>query len=84
MTKQKLNDHNYRDLSKTAQIYLMSISQYHHLTDDPPSDGTHKDTLCDDAHISYQIQNSIDIEVLGLVNHCENMKDLVEILNFLY
>jgi uncharacterized protein YlbG (UPF0298 family) len=31
-----------------------------------------------------QIQNSINNEVIGLINHCEFVKELMEYLDFLY
>ena len=31
-----------------------------------------------------QIRNSIDSEVIGLINHCEFVKELMDYLEFLY
>ena len=38
----------------------------------------------DDIHLSLQIRNSIDSEVIGLINHCEIVKELMDYLEFLY
>ncbi|VFQ82639.1 unnamed protein product [Cuscuta campestris] len=56
-----------------------------HMTDDPPKDATTKKVwLRDDARLFLQIRNSIDGDVLGLVGHCETVKDLMDYLEFLY
>lgn len=66
-------------------MYLRSIDKDDHLVDDPPSDAAAKKAwLRDDARIFLQIRNSIDTEVIGLVNHCEFVKDLLDYLAFLY
>jgi hypothetical protein len=80
ITKHKLNNTNYLNWSKTVRVYLRSIDK-----DDPPSDAAAKKAwLRDDAKIFLQIRNSIDTEVIGLVNHCEFVKDLLDYLAFLY
>ena len=38
----------------------------------------------EDARLYLQICNSIDIEVIGLINHCEFVKELMDYLEFLY
>lgn len=66
-------------------MYLRSIDKDDHLVEDPPSDAaTKKAWLRDDARIFLHIRNSIDTEVIGLVNHCEFVKDLLDYLAFLY
>ena len=37
----------------------------------------------EDTHLSLQIHNSINNEVLSLINHCEFVKELVD-LDFLF
>jgi len=56
-----------------------------HMTEDPPKDAKQKkDWLRDDAHLYLQIKNSIESEIIGLVDHCESVKELLEFLEFLY
>ena len=38
----------------------------------------------EDAHLFIQIHNSIDNKVLGLVNHCEFVKELMDYLEFVF
>ena len=38
----------------------------------------------DDSKILLQIKNSIDREIIELVNHCESVKQLLEYLDFFY
>ena len=38
----------------------------------------------EDVCIYLQIRNSIDSEVIGLINHCEFVKELMDYLEFLY
>src|SRR5262249_18859100 len=40
--------------------------------------------LRDDARLFLQIRNSIDGEVISLINHCEYVKELLDYLEFLY
>jgi len=85
ITEHKLNNTNYLNWSKTVRVYFRSIDKDDHLVDDPPSDAAAKKAwLRDDARIFLQIRNSIDTEVIGLVNHCEFVKDLLDYLAFLY
>ncbi|KAB5534418.1 hypothetical protein DKX38_017504 [Salix brachista] len=85
ITEHKLNNSNYLNWSKTVRVYLRSIDKDDHLVDDPPSDAAAKKAwLRDDARIFLQIRNSIDTEVIGLVNHCEFVKNLLDYLAFLY
>ncbi|KAK9697608.1 hypothetical protein RND81_08G048400 [Saponaria officinalis] len=55
-----------------------------HLKDDPPTGDTKTAWLRDDARLFLQIRNSIYNEVIGLVNHCEFVKELMDYLEFLY
>ena len=38
----------------------------------------------DDARLYLHIRNSIDSDVIGLINHCEFVKELMDYLEFLY
>ena len=38
----------------------------------------------EDARLYLQIRNSIDSKVIGLINHCEFVKELMDYLEFLY
>lgn len=85
ITDHKLNGKNFLDWSKTVRIYLRSIDKDDHLTDEPPAVGDEKKAwLRKDAKIFLQIRNSIDNEIIGLINHCEFIKDLMDYLAFLY
>ncbi|KAK2967291.1 hypothetical protein RJ640_004857 [Escallonia rubra] len=55
-----------------------------HLSNDPPTDDTMQLWLREDARLILQIRNSIDSEILGLINHCEFVKELMDYLEFLY
>lgn len=55
-----------------------------HVTEVPPKDDKKKGWLRDDAWLYLQIKNSIDSEVVGLVDHCDSVKKLLEFLVFLY
>lgn len=81
-TDHKLNGLNYLDWSKTVRLYLWSIDKYTHLTDNPPKDDLRKTWLRDDACLFLHIQNSIDSEVIGLINHYEFVKALMDYLDF--
>ena len=63
---------------------MQSIETDNHLTDDPPTDNTKQAWLRDDAGLFLQIRNSIDSEVIGLINYCEFVKELMDYLDFLY
>ncbi|KAL5741578.1 hypothetical protein ACOSP7_028310 [Xanthoceras sorbifolium] len=84
ITDHKLNGLNYLDWSKTVRLYLRSIDKDTHLTDDPPKDESRQTWLREDARLFLQIRNSIDSEVIGLINHCEFVKELMDYLDFLY
>ena len=80
----KLTCPNYSDWSKTIRLYLRSIRTTNHLSKDPPTDDSKDRWLEDDARLSLQICNSIDNKVLTLINQCENVKELMEYLEFVY
>ena len=80
----KLIRSNFIDWSKTVQVYLRSIEKNNHLIDDPPTNSIKQAWLRDDARLFLQIRNSIDNEVLVLINHCEFVKELMDYLDFLY
>ncbi|XP_074562865.1 uncharacterized protein LOC141819467 [Curcuma longa] len=84
ITDYKLNGSNYLDWSKTVHLYLRSIDKDGHLTDDSPQDGSRQTWLREDARLFLQIRNCIDSEVIGLINHCEFVKELMDYLEFLY
>ena len=84
ITDHKLNGSNFLDWSKTIRLFLRSIDKDNHLTDMPPSDESKQAWLREDARLFLQIRNSIDSEVIGLVNHCEFVKELMDYLDFLY
>ena len=52
-----------------------------HLTKDPPADDSKEQLMEEDARLFIQIRNSIDNKVLGLVNHCEFVKELMDYLD---
>ena len=84
ITKYKLNGSNYLDWSKTVRIYLRSIDKDDHLTSDPPTDDTRQMWLREDACLFLQLRNSIQSEVISLINRCEFVKELMDYLDFLY
>ena len=51
-----------------------------HLTKDLPTDDSNEQWMEEDARLFIQIRNSIDSKVLGLVNHCEFVKELMDYL----
>ena len=55
-----------------------------HLTKDPPIDDSKEQLMEEDARLFIQIRNSIDNKVLGLVNHYEFVKELMDYLEFLF
>ncbi|CAM8937083.1 unnamed protein product [Rhodiola kirilowii] len=82
ITDHKLVGSNYLDWSKTIKFYLRSIRKSHHLTDDPKPDD--EDWSENDARLFIQIKNSIDTSIVGLINHCEYVNELMEYLRFVY
>ncbi|KAH0702181.1 hypothetical protein KY285_016459 [Solanum tuberosum] len=61
--------HLFQHWSRKIRVYLRSVEKDDHLIQDPPTDDTKKTWLRDDAALLLQIINSIDNEVVGLVNH---------------
>ena len=55
-----------------------------HLTKDPPTDDSKEQWMEEDARLFIQIRNSIDSKVLGLVNHCKFVKELMGYLEFVF
>ena len=55
-----------------------------HLVKDPPTNDSREQWLEEDAHLFLQIHNSIGSEVLGRINHCEFVKELMDYLDFLF
>ncbi|KAK2966383.1 hypothetical protein RJ640_021527, partial [Escallonia rubra] len=84
IAENKLNGTNYLDWSKTVRIYMRSIDKDDHLSNDPPTNDTKQLWLREDTRLILQIRNSIDSEILGLINHCEFVKELMDYLEFLY
>ena len=54
------------------------------LTKDPPADDSKERWMEEDARLFIQIRNSIDSKVLGLVNHYEFVKELMDYLEFVF
>ena len=84
ITEGKLTGPNYLELSKTIRIYVRSIRMSGHLTKDPPTDDSKEQWMEVDARLFIQIRNSIDSKVMGLVNHCEFVKELMDYLEFVF
>lgn len=84
ITDNKLNGSNYLDWSRKIRAYLRNVKKDDHHIQDPPTDDTKKTWLRDDARLLLQIINSFDNEVVGLVNHCEFVKELMDYLEYLY
>ena len=55
-----------------------------HLTKDPPTDDSKDQWMEEDACFFLQILNSIDNKVLGLINHYEFVKELMDYLEFVF
>ena len=85
ITEDKLTGPNYLELSKTIQIYVRSVRMGGHLTKDTPSNYSKEQWMEEeDACLLIQIHNSIDNMVLGLVNHYEFVKELMDFLEFVF
>ena len=84
ITEDKLTGPNYLEWSKIIQIYVRSVRMGGHLTKDPPADDSKEQWMEEDARLFIQIRNSIDSKVLGLVNHCEFVKELMDYLEFVF
>ena len=66
-------------------FYLRSTDMDDHMTKDPLEDAKKKkDWLRDDVRLYLQIKNFIESEIIGLVEHYESIKELLEFLDFLY
>ena len=55
-----------------------------HLPKDPPTDDSKEQRLEEDARLFRQIRNFIDSKVLGFINHCEFVKELMNYLEFVF
>ncbi|RVX07744.1 Retrovirus-related Pol polyprotein from transposon RE1 [Vitis vinifera] len=75
---------NYIEWSKTIKIYLRSVAKDDHLTEEPPNGPTRKLWMQDDARLFLQMKNSINSDIVGLLSHCEFVKELMDYLDFLY
>ena len=84
ITEHKLNGSNYIEWSKTIKFYLRSVAKDDHLTEEPLDDNTRKLWMQDDARLFMQIKNSINNDIVGLLSHCEFVKELMDYLDFLY
>ena len=80
----KLTSPNYLEWSKKIRIYVRSVRMGNHLTKDPPIDDLKEQWMEEDARLFIQIRNSTDNKVLGLVNHCEFVKELMDYLEFVF
>lgn len=74
----KLNVSNYLEWSKTIRVCLRSVDKDNLLIQEPSSDETKQSWLRDVARMFLQIRNSIDYEVIGLINHCEFIEELMD------
>ena len=54
------------------------------LKKDQPIDDSKDQWIEEDAHLYLQIRNSINSEVISLINHYEFVKELMDYLEFLY
>ena len=63
---------------------IRSTNMDDHVTEEPPKDDKEKAWLHDDARSYIQIKNFIDRDVVGLIDHCDFVKELLELLDFLY
>ena len=77
-----MNGLNYLKWSKNIQIYVRNIRMAAHPKKDPPTDDSKEQWMEEDARLYLQIRNSIDSEVIGLINHCEFDKELIDYLEF--
>ena len=84
ITEGKMTGPNYLEWSKTIRIYVRSVRMRGHLTKDPPTDDLKEQWMEEDARMFIQIRKSIDSKVLGLVNHCEFVKELMDYLEFVF
>ena len=84
ITEDKLIGPNYLEWSKAIRIYIRSVHMGGHLTKDSPADNSKEKWMEEDARLFIQIRNSIDNKVLGLVNHCEFVKELMDCLEFVF
>ena len=55
-----------------------------HVIKDPPIDDPREQWMEEDVRLFRQIRNSIDNEVLGLINHCAFVKELMDYLDFVF
>ena len=55
-----------------------------HLTKDPPTDDSKEQWREDDARLFLQIRNFIDSKVLGFINRCQFVKELMDYLEFVF
>ncbi|KAK4255599.1 hypothetical protein QN277_008579 [Acacia crassicarpa] len=86
ITNSKLNWTNYNDWTKTVRAYLLGVKKEAHLTKDPPSGDTDASLAWSraDARIFFQIQNSIEPQILASVSHCNIVKEIMDYLDFLF
>ena len=84
ITEDKLTGPNCLEWSKTIRIYVRSVRMGGHLTTDPPANDSKEQWMEENARLFIQNRNSIDSKVLGLVNHCEFVKELMDYLEFVF
>ncbi|XP_038882618.1 uncharacterized protein LOC120073824 [Benincasa hispida] len=80
----KLNGSNYSSWRSNVRHFIRSMEMDDHITEESPIDANKKIWWRDDSRMLLQIKNSIDREIVELVNHCESVKKLLEYLDFLY
>ena len=84
ITEDKLTSPNYLEWSKSIRIYVRSVRMGGHLTKDLPINDSKEQWMEEDARLFIQIRNSIESKVLGLVNHCEFVKEIMDYLEFVF
>ena len=84
ITEDKPTGPNYLEWSKTIRMYVRSVCMGSHLTKVPSTNDLKEQWVEEDARLFIQISNSIDSKVLGLINHCEFVKELMDYLEFVF
>ena len=84
ITEDKLAGLSYLEWSKTIRLYVRSACMSGCLTKDLPADDSKEQWMEEDARLFIQIRNSIDNKILGLINNCEFVKELMDYLEFMF
>ena len=70
--------------AKRVCIYLSSVDLDNHLNKKPLTNDSKQQWIWEDACLFFQICNSINSEVIVVINHCDFVKELIDYLDFLY